>query len=174
MANLTTAENGMRCEVTREEIRRAQVPHNLFISGLFVLDLFMTPAIVVLNAGMSGLLIPLLCSSLLIGYIFRRSRKTTSWFVDAHWRLTFNNSRWLMLGYAVSALLIFVAWLISQAAHEASMQHILWLALTRIALVPTLIAVIVTAVMEANAIGLANNCGVPDGLAGEGPPRSEA
>ena len=162
----------MQCEVTREEVRRAQVPHNLFISGLFLLDLFMTPALIVLDAGMAGLLIPLCLSAMLIGYIFRRSRKATSWFVDMHWRLAFNNARWLGLGYAVSALLILAAWLISQAAQEASMKHIMWTALTRIALMPTLIAVIVTAVMSANAIGLATRGEVPDGLARETPPQA--
>jgi hypothetical protein len=59
-------------------------------------------------------------------------------------------------------LLIFIAWLISQASHEESMKHIVWTALTRIALMPTLVAVMVTAVMGASAIGLANNREVPD------------
>ena len=67
-----------------------------------------------------------------------------------------------MLGYVVSALLIIVAWLVSQAAHEESMKHILWTALTRIALMPTLIAVMVTAVMESSAIGLVIKHEVPD------------
>jgi hypothetical protein len=152
----------MRFEANEAEIKQAQLPHNLFISGVFLLDLLMTPAIIVLNTGMTGLLVPLFCSCALIGFIYLRSRKTTSWFADAHWRLAFKHSQWLLLGYAVSALLIFFAWLISQAAHEASMKHILWTALTRIALMPTLIAVMVTAVMEASAIGLATKREVPD------------
>lgn len=152
----------MRCEVTIEEVKQAKAPHNLYISGLFLLNLFMTPAIVVLNFGMAGLLIPLSCSVSLIGYIFLRGRQTTRWFVDAHWRLAFANSKWLLLGYLLSALLILVAWLISQASREASMQHIVWTALTRVALMPTLMAVIATAVMEAGAIGLASKREIPD------------
>ena len=159
----------MQFEATAAEIKQAKVPHNLFISGLFLFDLLMTPAIIVLKAGMSGLLAPLFCSTMLIGYIFLRSRKTTNWFADAHWRLAFNHSKWLMLGYMVSALLIFIAWLISNAAHEESMKHILWTALTRIALMPTLIAVMVTVVMEASAIGLVTNCEVPDKIIREFP-----
>ena len=159
----------MQFEVTAAEIKQAKVPHNLFISGLFLFDLLMTPAIIVLKAGMVGLLIPLLCSTMLMGYIFLRSRKTTNWFADAHWRLAFKHSKWLILGYTVSALLIFIAWLISNVAHEESMKHILWTALTRIALMPTLIAVMVTVVMEASAIGLATNCEVPDKILREFP-----
>ena len=152
----------MQLNASEAEIKQAKTPHNLYITGLFVFDLFMTPAVIVLKAGMSGLLIPLFCSIMLIGYIFLRSRKSTNWFADAHWRLTFNHSQWLMLSYAVSALLIFIAWVISQTAHEESMKHIMRTALTRIALIPTLIAVMVTAVMEASAIGLATNREVPD------------
>src|SRR5674476_1528510 len=108
--------------------------------------------VIVLNFGMVGLLIPLFLSGACISYMFLRSRKKTVWFVDAHWRLSFKHGQWLLLGYAISALLVFLAWLISMTAHEASMGHILWTALTRVALMPTLIAVMVTAVMEGGCL----------------------
>ena len=160
----------MQIQATAAEAKQAQVPHNLFVSGLFLFDLLMTPAVIVLNLSMVGLLIPLLFSAALIGYIFMRSRKRTVWFVDAHWRLSFKHGQWLLLGYAISALLVFLAWLISLAAHEANMSHILWTALTRVALMPTLIAVMVTAVMEGGAIGLASKHEVPDKIASAFPP----
>ncbi len=152
----------MQFEATETEIKQAQVPHNLYVSGLFMLDLLLTPAIIVMNAGMVGLLFPLALSCTLIGYIYLRGRKTASWFAGAHWRLAFRHAQWLLLGYAVSALFILLTWFISQAAHDANMKHILWTALTRISLMPTLIAVMVTAVLEASAIGLAGRREVPD------------
>jgi len=155
---------------TDAEVKQAQIPHNLFITGLFLFDLSMTPAVIVMNVGMIGLFIPLSCSVALLGYIYWRSRKATTWFVDAHWRLSNKHAQWLMLGYAVSALLILLAWLISLTAHEANMKHIMWTALTRIALMPTLIAVMVTAVMEASAIGLATKREVPDKIVSAFPP----
>jgi hypothetical protein len=154
----------MQFEVTEIEVKQAKVPHNLFVSGLFIFDLLMTPAIIVLKSGMMGLLIPLICSCSLLGYIYLRSKRTTTWFVDAHWRLAFLHAKWLMRGYAASGLLILIAWMISQISHDENMKHILWTALTRIALMPTLIAVMVTAVMGASAIGLANNREVPEKL----------
>lgn len=160
----------MQFEISEAEVKRAQLPHNLLIAGLFLLNLLMAPAIIALKFGMSGLLIPLLSSGALIAYIYLRSRKTTSCFVDAHWRLAFRNSRWLMLGYAITAALIFIAWLVSLTAHEASMGHILWTALTRIAILPTLSGVMVTAIMEAGAISLASKHEVPDNLLASLPP----
>jgi len=146
----------MANEINDKEIKQAQLPHNLFISGLFIFDLLMTPAVIVLDVGMAGIFIPLLCSIALIAYIYLRSKKTTSAFVDAHWLLAFKHGKWLLLGYAVSATLIFAAWLISLNARDAHMGHIIWTALTRIALLPTLIIVMVTAVMEASALSSAS------------------
>lgn len=142
--------------VNLSEVKRAQVPHNLFISGLFLFDLLMTPLIIGLELGMSGMLIPLFCSCVLIAFICLRSKKISNTFVAAHWQLACKHGRWLLMGYGVSALLIFLAWLISLSTRDAHMGHILWTALTRIALLPTLIMVMVTAVMEANAISLAS------------------
>jgi len=160
----------MQFQATAAEVKQAQVPHNLFVTGLFLFDLLMTPAVIVMNFGMVGLLVPLCLSGALIAYIFLRSRKRTAWFVDAHWRLSFRHGQWLILGYAISALLVFLAWLVSLTAHDVNMRHILWTALTRVALMPTLIAVMVTAVMEGSAIGLASKREVPDKIASVFPP----
>jgi membrane-associated HD superfamily phosphohydrolase len=160
----------MKYLASNDEIKRAQAPHNLFVSGLFLFDLFMTPAVIGLKIGMIGLLIPLACSGTLIAYIYLRSHKTTSWFVDMHWKFAFTRCKLLMLGYAITAALIFIAWLISLSMHDHNMRHILWTALTRIALMPTLIMVLITAVQEASAIALVTKREVPDRLAAQFPP----
>jgi hypothetical protein len=155
---------------TQAEIKQAQFPHNMFVAGLFIFDLFLTPAVIGLKIGMVGLFIPLLCSGSLIAYIYLRSKRTTTWFVDIHWKLAFVRAQWLLTGYAISAALIFVAWLVSISSSDHNMQHILWTALTRIALMPTLILVLVTAVMEASAIPMATRREVPDKLVASFPP----
>lgn len=160
----------MRYNVSAAEIRKAHIPHNLFVSGLFLIDLMMTPAVIVLKLGLPGLLITLSCSLALLGYIYLRSRKTTTWFVDAHWRLSAKRARILLLGYGISAALIGIAWLVSLTAHQASMGHIVWAAMTRIALIPTLLFVLLTAVLEASAIGVATKGEVPDNIVGAFPP----
>ncbi|MFY9260145.1 MAG: hypothetical protein WAO71_06485 [Gallionella sp.] len=160
----------MQYAVSAAQIKQAQVPHNLFVSGALLFHLLMTPAVIALKVGMIGILIPLSCSAVLLGYIYLRSRKTTTWFVDAHWRLAFQHAQWLMIGYAISGSLILLAWLMSQAAHEPSMQHIMWTAMTRIAIIPTLIAVMITAVVEASAVAVAGRSEVPDSIIKRFPP----
>ena len=119
---------------------------------------------------MLGLLIPLFSTSALIAFIYLRSRAITEWYCAAHWRLALSNSRWLLGAYAVSAVLMLLAWLVSQAAHEPSMKHILWTALTRIALLPTLVGVMITAILEAGAISLASKRELTDQLLAAFPP----
>ncbi len=155
---------------TPDEVKRAQAPHNLFISGVFLFDLLMTPAILALKIGMVGLLIPLLCSGALIAWIYLRSKKTSAWFVDMHWKISFSRCKLLMLAYAVSATLIFLAWLISISTKDHNMSHIIWTALTRVALMPTVIMVLVTAVMEFSSFAQAAKREVPDKLAAKFPP----
>ena len=157
-------------DATDAEVKQAKFPHNLFVSGLFLFDLMMTPAVIVLKIGMIGLTIPLLCSGLLIAYIYLRGQKTTSWFVDMHWKLAYSRGLWLLIGYAISTTLILLAWLISLNTQDHNMQHILWTALTRIALMPTLIMVMITAVLEASAIAQVTKREVPDKLAAKFPP----
>lgn len=154
---------------TDAEIKLAQVPHNLFVSALFLFDLLLTPAVIVLNIGMAGLLIPLTLSSLVLAYIYRRSRQSTTWFVDAHWRLAWLHGKWLLIGYAISSVLMLLAFLISSLSSH-NMQHILWTALTRVALMPTLIAVMVTAVTGASAISLTTRRDVPEKILKHFPP----
>jgi hypothetical protein len=155
---------------TNAEVKRAQFPHNLFISGVFLFDLLMTPAVLALKIGMIGLLIPLVLSGALIAYIYLRSRKTSSWFVDMHWKIAFSRARLLMMGYAISAVLIFLAWLVSISMQDHNMGHIVWTALTRVALMPTLILVLVTAVLEFGSYAQAAKREVPDKLAASFPP----
>lgn len=152
----------MNSTITVREVRQAQTPHNLFIAGLFLFDLLMTPAVIGLKIGMYAILIPLFLSTSLIAYIWLRSRKATSEFVGAHWRLAFARGKLLMLGYAISGVLIFVAWLISLGARDASMEHIMWIAMTRVALVPSLIFVMITAMLELSAYVQAGKRELPD------------
>lgn len=164
----------MKTQASAIERRQAQNPHNLFVAGVFAFDLLMTPAVLSLKIGMVGLLIPLVCSGSLLAYIYLRSRKQTSWFVDMHWHLTWHRSRLLLLGYAISAFLVLVAWLLSMISNDPRMASIIWTALTRIALMPTLIFVLFTSVLEASAIAQATNGEVPDKLAAKYPPPADS
>lgn len=160
----------MRFPATTEQRQRAQTPHNLFISGSFFSHLLLAPAAIALGIGMAGLSLPLLFTLLLTGWIYWRSRRRDDWFVHMHWRLSWARCRILLYGYVFSGVLIGLAWLLSLNASDAHMGHIFWTALTRVALVPTLIIVMVTAVLEFGGYAQAGKGEVPDKLAKAFPP----
>ncbi|PIW49591.1 MAG: hypothetical protein COW18_05040 [Zetaproteobacteria bacterium CG12_big_fil_rev_8_21_14_0_65_54_13] len=150
--------------------KQARWPHNLFVLNIFFCNLLMTPAAIVLNVGMYGFLIPLVCSLSVIAAIYLRSTKKSVWFVDMHWRLCFQRCLWLMGGYGITALLMLVGWLISLTAADARMADIMFTAISRIAVLPTLLAVMVTVVFEAGGLQLVSKGEVPDKLVERYPP----
>lgn len=160
----------MQFQVSEKEQQLARTPHNLFVLNVLFFNLLMTPAAIVLDVGMYGFLIPLFCSLSVIAYIYRRSRQQTFWFVEMHWRLSFRRCQILMIGYAVTALLIAAAWLISLTATDAKMANIMFTAISRVAVVPTLLALMVTVVLEAGGHHLINEGEVPEWLAKKFPP----
>jgi len=160
----------MNFDVSEEEKKPAKLPHTLFVLNVLLFNLLMTPVAIVLDVGMYGFLIPLFCSLSVIAYIYIRSRRSTVWFVDMHWRLAFRRCQFLMLGYAITALLVALGWLLSMSASDANMAEIMFTAISRVAVVPTLLAVMVTVVLEAGGHHLINRGTVPDGMVEKFPP----
>jgi len=160
----------MNFEISDEEKKQAKAPHNLFVLNIFLFNLLMTPAAIVMDVGMYGFLIPLICSLSVIAYIYQHSKKTTIWFVDMHWRLSFRRCQYLMAGYALTAFLVLLAWLISLTASDARMAEIIFTAVSRVAVAPTVLAVMGTVVLEAGGFHLVNQGEVPDALVTKFPP----
>ena len=151
----------MHPEITAKDKKRARWAHDLFVLNILFFHLLLTPATIFLGVGQVGLLLPLALSGTVIGYIYFRSRKEDDGFVAAHWRLAFRRCRLLMMGYAVSAGVFLLGWLVTLGAEQESMRDIMFTVFTRIAIMPTLIMVMVTVVLEASATGLVNRGEVP-------------
>jgi len=160
----------MNYEISDREKGLARLPHNLFVLNILLFHLLMTPAAIVLDIGMFGFLIPLSCSLAVITYIYIRSQKLTVWFVDMHWRLSFRRCLFLMAGYSVTGLLLFVAWLLSLGVADPEMAEIMFTAISRVAVLPTLLAVMSTVVLEAGGYHLVNRGEVPEMLVRKFPP----
>ncbi|MEW8558852.1 MAG: hypothetical protein AB2588_12760 [Candidatus Thiodiazotropha sp.] len=154
-----------------ESIRkRAKTPHELSMVNLVACHLIAAPASIVLNIGFMGFLIPLLLSLSVIAFIWYRSEVETSteaWFVAAHWRLSANRTRILLVGYAISAVILGMAML---ATSGSSKGEIMMVAITRVAVVPTLITVMICFVLESGSIYQAGRGDVPESIVKRMPP----
>ncbi|MCG8018759.1 MAG: hypothetical protein JAY97_21360 [Candidatus Thiodiazotropha sp. 'RUGA'] len=160
----------MQFDVDEAIRKRAKTPHELSMLNLVGCHLIAAPASIVLDVGLMGFLIPLALSLLVISFIWFKAGQTQqqdSWFVAAHWRLSANRTRILMVGYTISAVILGMAMM---ATSGSSKGEIMMVAISRVAVVPTLLTVMICFVLESGSIYQAGRGEVPDGIAKRMPP----
>lgn len=157
-------------EVDEALRKRGKTPHELSMMNLVACHLIAAPASIVLDVGFLGFLIPLLLSLSVIAFIWYRATagaKQDPWFVAAHWRLSANRTRILLVGYTISAVILGMAMLATSGSDKAS---IMMVAISRVAVVPTLLTVMICFVLESGSIYQAGRGEVPDGVVRRMPP----
>jgi len=125
----------------------------------------MAPATIALEIGVVGFLIPLTFSLGFISFIFWRSQKTkneSSWFVHTHWRLAFKRTHLLLIAYLISAVIIFIGFLVAANTDIKTTQNLMLTIFFRLAIVPVLIMVMICFVLESGAIYQTTRGEVPD------------
>ena len=145
---------------------RAKNAHELFILNLIAFHLLLAPAAIALGIGAWALLLTPLFSLPVLGYIFLRSRRAETrdpWFVMVHWKVAVQRAKLLLISYAVTAVILLVVFVLTQGA-EGSMQEILFTVFTRVGVMPVVITVFVTFVLESSALNQAGQGEVPDRL----------
>ena len=162
----------MQVQISDKTKKRARWPHDLFVLNILFFHLLLTPATIFLGVGHKGLLLPLALSGLVIATIYYRGKTEEKWFAAAHWRLSFKRCKLLMAGYLGSGAIFLLGWFVAQGAQSDSMQDIMFTVFTRIAVMPTLIMVMITVVLEAAATGMVSRGEVPDSIAKTFPPPS--
>ena len=156
----------MLYEIEESVRRRAKTPHELFMFNLVAFHLFMAPAAIVLDIGAYGVLLLLLPLSV-IAYTWlrgRRAEKSDPWFVMAHWKLAFRRSRLLLVAYVVSGAIISIGLWKSAGVDKQTTKTIILTISERLAVVPALLTVMVSFVLESGSIYQATRGEVPDGM----------
>lgn len=157
----------MRCDVDEGLRSRAKAPHELFMLNLAVFHLLFTPAGIALGIGLWALLIPLLLSGAVMLFTWlhaRRCEASCPWFVMVHWKLALQRYRYLLFAYGVTAFILGSGWLLTMGMEQHSTQTIMRTVFTRLAVVPTLLTVMVSFVLESGAIVQATSGQIPDSL----------
>lgn len=150
--------------------KKGKTPHEISMMNLVACHLIAAPASIVLDVGLLGFLIPLALSLSVIAFIWYRATvgaKKDPWFVAAHWRLSANRTRILLIGYTISAVILGIAMMATAGSDKASLMMV---AISRVAVVPTLVTVMVCFVLESGSIYQAGRGEVPDGVVSRMPP----
>ncbi|MCK9530224.1 MAG: hypothetical protein M0R77_06635 [Gammaproteobacteria bacterium] len=156
----------MQFQVAETERNRAKNPHELFIINLIAFHLLLAPAAIALDIGTWALLLPVVFSLMVMAFIYVRTRRAVSgepWFVMAHWQIALRRCRLLLIGYGVTGGILLLAWLLGLGM-QPNMRDIMFTALTRIGVMPTVILVFVAFVLESNALFQATRGEVPDAV----------
>ena len=155
----------MLFEISKESRTRAKMPHELFMVNLAVGHLLLAPSVFLLMKSITALLIPLLISCAVIAFIYIRGKmveRDGAWYEMVNYKLAWRRSTFLLIAYAVTAVIITGGWMLGMASNKPAMQDILLTISTRIGIMPTFITVIVTFVLEASAVNQAKAGEIPD------------
>ncbi|MCF7985011.1 MAG: hypothetical protein K9L70_11465 [Thiohalocapsa sp.] len=188
--------------IDEAERRRGKSPHELAMLNLLLLNLLIGVALLagsmaepdsmIARYKWLGVLLPLLLSLSVILFTWlraARARKTASWFVAAHWRLSAGRYRVLLAAYFLSAAVVSLAFLDGgdqqalerriadlppaiqeMERHKLDSQDMGAAIWARIGVVPLLLAVMALIMLESGALYQAGRGEVPDGLIKRFPP----
>jgi hypothetical protein len=162
-----------------DNIRKlAKSPHELYMVNMFLFNIPMVAGTLAYTIGGNPMLIWAVLGALFasIGIVVfihwkaARAESTAHWFTMVHWKLSMKRSRLLLIGYLVAGLIIGTGVLIGSGMADKNMQTIMATVFTRIGIVPALLIILVTAILEGQAMHLVNNAIAPGKLAKQFPP----
>jgi len=160
------------------EVRaKAKAPHELFMLNLAVFHLLLAPVALTAGLGAAAILLPAVPSSLVIAYTYLRARRAADdapWFVMVQWQLALRRYRIVVIGYALTALILGAGLLVGMATPDKTFQGIVFTIFSRFGVMPTVLTVFATFVLESQAIYQTSRGEVPDGMVKRFPPPENA
>jgi hypothetical protein len=153
----------MRFEVSKEEIKKANVPHEWFLTNLIGNHILMAVA----AGGVAGTfpwvmaIIPAISFSIL-SYILwraRRSRSVDPWYVMCHWQLCARRSRILIVMLTMLLIIMTLGW--AGYTYGGMMKEAVWALVGGVGLLPVMVTVLVLVIIESDSLYHANQAKLP-------------
>ncbi len=153
----------MRFEVSKEEIKQANVPHEIFLTNLIGNHILMTVA----AGGVAGSFpwvmaaIPVISFSLL-GYILWRARRSLTqdpWYVMCHWQVTARRSRIFILMLSLLLIVMTLGWV--GYTYGGMMKEAVMALIAGTGILPIMVTVLVLVIVESDALYHANQAKLP-------------
>ena len=153
----------MRFEVSKEEIKQANVPHEIFLTNLIGNHILMTVA----AGGVAGsfpwvmAVIPVISFSLL-GYILWRARRSLtrdSWYVMCHWQVTARRARIFIAMLSLLLIVMALGW--AGYTYGGMMKEAVMALIAGTGILPIMVTVLVLVIVESDALYHANQAKLP-------------
>ncbi len=144
----------MRFEVTPQEIKQANIPHELFLTNLIGNHILMFVSALGMFGSLPWLLalVPLISFSILGYTLWRswRSRGRDSWYVMCHWQVCARRSRIFIAMLSMLLLIIGMGWV--GYTHLGLMKEAVWALIGGVGILPVMVTVLVLIIMESEAL----------------------
>jgi hypothetical protein len=153
----------MRFEVSKEEIKKANVPHEWFLTNLIGNHILMAVA----AGGVAGTfpwvmaIIPAISFSIL-SYILwraRRSRSVDPWYVMCHWQLCARRSRILIAMLVLLLIIMTLGWV--GYTYAGMMKEAVWALVVGVGILPVMVTILVLVIIESDSLYHANQAKLP-------------
>ena len=162
-ALLQTLFHIMRFDVSNDQIKRANVPHEIFLTNLIGNHILITVG----AGGLAGsypwvmAIIPAISFSLL-GYILwraNRSKVSDPWYVMCHWQVCARRSRIFLFMLLMLLVFLVLGW----AAHTygGMMKEAVIALVVGTGILPVMVTVLVLVIVESDALYHANQAKLP-------------
>lgn len=154
----------MRFDVSKAEIKKANVPHELLLTNLIGNHIL----IFISAAGMAGsfpwllALVPIISLSIL-GFTLWRARyslRQDSWYVMCHWQICAQRSKIFILMLVMLLLMSGLGWL--GYSYMGMMKEAVFALIGGVGILPVMATVLILVIMESEALYHSNLCQLPN------------
>ena len=153
----------MQFEVSDEEKKAANVPHELFLTNLIANHIL----IFVSTLGFATswiwpvMSVPVISVSILSFSIWRglRSRKIDPWYVKCHWQIGLRRSLIFITMLALLGVVSFLGFL--GHTYGGMMKEAVYAIIGGVGLLPTMVTILILIILESDALHSANNGKLP-------------
>jgi hypothetical protein len=154
----------MRFQVSQEEIKKANVPHEIFLTNLignhvlmFVAALGMYSSLPWLSALTPSISLALMAYTL---WRARRSRSIDPWYVMCHWQVAARRTKLFLTMLIMLAVISGLGW--AGHVYGGMMKEAVFALIGGVGLLPVMVVLLILILMESDALYHANQCKLPN------------
>jgi len=150
----------MKYDISPEDIKKARVPHEVFLTNLIFNHVLVFVAIMSASSLTHFIVVIPIFSVVSLAYIFwgaQRSKTRFSWYVNGHWQIAARRSRFFLLMLTIMGSLFSIIYMVSGG--DMRPQH--W-ALGGAAFLPTMVSILGLIIFESESLHQAKNAMLPD------------
>jgi len=150
----------MKFDVSPEDIKKARVPHEVFLTNLIFNHVLVFVAIMSASSLTHFIVVIPIFSVVSLVYLFwgaQRAKTRASWYVNAHWQIAARRSRFFLIMLTVVGSLLATIYMISGG--DMRPQH--W-AFSGATFLPIMVSVLGLIIFESESLHQAKNAMLPD------------